>query len=118
MKLSNKNQKTLTIALIFTLSISAAFAIMPSTKARDIQGTIATYAYLQAVPQQVGIGQNVFLVMWVDKPPTTAFGPLGDRWVGLTVTITQPDGKKVVLGPYQSDDAGGYTATLTPTELR
>ncbi|HUJ84562.1 MAG TPA: hypothetical protein VLV84_03040 [Candidatus Acidoferrales bacterium] len=117
MQLSNVNQKILSIALILVLSISAALAIVPSTKARDIQGTIATYAYLQAVPQQVGIGQNVFLVMWVDKPPTTAFGPLGDRWVGLSVTITQPDGKQVVLGPFQSDDAGGYTATFTPTEL-
>lgn len=117
MQLSNKNQKTLSIALILILSISAAIAIVPSTKARDIQGTIATYSYLQAVPQQVGIGQNVFLVMWVDKPPTTAFGPLGDRWVGLTITITQPDGKQVTLGPYKSDDAGGYTAIYTPSTL-
>ena len=117
MQLSNKNQKTLSIALISILAISAAIAIVPSTKARDIQGTITTYSFLQAVPQQVGVGQNVFLVMWVDKPPTTAFGPLGDRWVGLTVTLTQPNGNKVTLGPFQSDDAGGYTATYTPTQL-
>jgi len=55
--------------------------------------------------------------MWIDKPPTTANGVLGDRWVGFTIKITQPDGTTKTLGPFQSDDAGGYTAYFTPTQL-
>jgi hypothetical protein len=117
MQLSNKSKTALAIALIFTLSITTEIAFLPNTKAADISGTITAYAFLQCVPQQIGLGQSVFIVMWIDKPPTTASGPLGDRWTNFYVNITQPDKTLVKFGPFQSDDAGGYTAIFTPTQL-
>ena len=98
------------ISMLFVLSLSMAAnaATFPGTK-------IPVWAYLQVVPDQVGVGQQALLVMWIDKPPPTASGILGDRWIGMTITITKPDGSQEVLGPFQSDDAGGYTATYTPT---
>ena len=62
---------------------------------------------------QLVAGQNVLMVMWIDKPPPTANGILGDRWIDMTIEIAKPDGSKETLGPFQSDDAGGYTATYT-----
>jgi outer membrane protein assembly factor BamB len=55
--------------------------------------------------------------MWIDKVPPTAMGIVGDRWVGFTVKVTLPDKTTTTLGPYTSDDAGGYATTYVPTEL-
>jgi len=111
--------KTLAIAISALLVLSMAAAIaLPQTHAAQFPGTkIPTWAYLQVVPDKIGIGQNVLLVMWIDKPPPTASGIFGDRWVNMTIQITKPDGSKETLGPFQSDDAGGYTATYTPSAL-
>jgi len=117
MQLSNKNKLVLAIALIFILATTTAMTIVPHAKAADISGTITAYAYLEVLPQQIGLGQTAYVVMWIDKPPTTASGPLGDRWTNFYVNITQPDKTLVKLGPFQSDDAGGYTAYFTPTQL-
>jgi hypothetical protein len=55
--------------------------------------------------------------MWIDKPPPTAAGIFGDRWVNMTLTITLPDGTTQNMGPYTSDDAGGCTAIYVPAQL-
>lgn len=112
------NGKILAIAIsiLFLLSISAA--INPQANGALFPGTtIPVWAYLQVVPDTVGLGQNALMVMWIDKPPPTASGILGDRWIGMTIEIVEPDGNKVILGPFQSDDAGGYTAVYTPDAL-
>ncbi len=112
------NGKILAIALsiLFLLSISAA--INPQANGALFPGTtIPVWAYLQVVPDTVGLGQNALLVMWIDKPPPTAQGIFGDRWIGMTIEIVKPDGSKVTLGPFQSDDAGGYTTVYTPDGL-
>ena len=112
-KLKNKIL-AIAIALLLTLSMTATLTI----KAASFPGiVIPTWAYLRAVPEQVAPGQNVFLVMWIDKPPTTANGPLGDRWVNMTLKLTLPDGTTQTLGPFTSDDAGGYTYVFVPSQL-
>jgi hypothetical protein len=114
-----KNKTTaIVITLLLTLSMAAAITTIPKANATNFPGTtIPTWAYLQVVPNQVGAGQNALMVMWIDKPPPTANGILGDRWVNMTLKITQPDGTIQTLGPFKSDDAGGYTATYTPIKL-
>ncbi len=104
------------VSMILVFSMVTAAMTLPSTvNAALFPGTtIPVWAYLEVVPDRVGIGQNALLVMWIDKPPPTANGILGDRWINMTITITKPDGGKDVLGPFKSDDAGGYTATYTP----
>jgi outer membrane protein assembly factor BamB len=103
------------ISILFVLSIVAT---IPQTDAALFPGTtIPVWAYLQVVPDTVGLGQNALMVMWIDKPPPTANGIFGDRWIGMTIEIVKPDGGKVTLGPFMSDDAGGYTAVYTPDKL-
>ena len=115
---NNKNNRIVTIAIsiLLILSMATATSILPKSNATMFPGTkIPVWAYLQAVPDTVGIGQQVLLVMWIDKPPPTANGILGDRWINMKVTLTKPDGTQEVLGPFMSDDAGGYTAYYTPS---
>jgi outer membrane protein assembly factor BamB len=115
-KLKNKTT-AIVITLLLTLSMATAITF-PKANAANFPGTtIPTWAYLQVVPDQVGLGQNVLMVMWIDKPPPTANGILGDRWVNMTLKITQPDGTIQTLGPFKSDDAGGYTANYAPSKL-
>jgi outer membrane protein assembly factor BamB len=109
MKKSNSKLVAIAVSMLCVLSIlmAANAATFPGIK-------IPVWAYLEVVPDQVGVGQQALLVMWIDKPPPTANGILGDRWIGMTITITKPGGSTEVLGPFKSDDAGGYTATYTP----
>jgi PQQ-like domain len=117
MKTTKNKTIAIFITLLLTLSMTTALAV-PKTNAANFPGTtIPTWAYLQVVPDQIGFGQNALMVMWIDKPPPTANGVLGDRWVNMTLSITQPDGTVQTLGPFKSDDAGGYTASYTPTKL-
>ena len=69
--MQKKTLATITTLLIFSI---AATTISPSNSALFPGTTIPTWAYLQVVPDTVGIGQNVLLVMWIDKPPPTANG--------------------------------------------
>jgi outer membrane protein assembly factor BamB len=98
--------------------MAGAAILLPGVNGAQFPNTtIPTWAYLEVVPHQVGLGQTALMVMWIDKPPPTANGIYGDRWVNMTVKITDPDGVVTTLGPFKSDDAGGYSASYTPTKL-
>ena len=93
----------------------SAFAILPFTNAKNTNVVIPTYAYLNAVPDTVAVGQTLFIDMWVDKVPATAGGYWGDRWVNFTLAVTLPDKTTANLGPFTSDAAGGAATTYTPS---
>ncbi|GAH04411.1 unnamed protein product, partial [marine sediment metagenome] len=40
---------------------------------------------------------------------------VSDGWEGLTVTVTDPQGGTITLGPYRTDATGGTGAVFTPT---
>lgn len=104
--------------MLLILSMLGAAIVLPNVNGAQFPGTtIPVWAYLEAVPERVGLGQNALLVMWIDKPPPTANGIFGDRWVNMTIKVTDPDGAVTTLGPFMSDDAGGYSAIYTPTKL-
>ena len=112
-----KNQKNRILAItVAILLASSAFAILPLTNAKNTNAIIPTWAFLSAVPNPVGIGQTLFLDMWIDKVPATAAGYYGDRWQNFTIAVTLPDKTTTTLGPYTSDAAGGAAAAYAPTE--
>ena len=104
-----KKTKFATIALILLLTISIPFTALPSAVAVD---TMKTYAYIGAVPDPVGIGQNVLLHF--GNPIALSYYPLG--WENLTVTITKPDNTTITLGPFKTDSTGGTGAIFVPTQ--
>ncbi len=92
-----KNQRTITIALILALTISAFAACLTSVTAAEIP----TYTFLTVNPNPVGVGQTAVVAFWLDKVTPNAATLFGDRWSGLMLTITKPDGTTETKGPYK-----------------
>jgi len=90
---------------------------MPLAFAHDPPWEIPTYAYIAVSPSPVGVGQDTFVFIWVDKVPPTAGGIGGDRWTGMTVVITKPDGTTETKGPYTSDATSSAAFTYTPNQV-
>jgi outer membrane protein assembly factor BamB len=100
------------IATITTICLMISLAIplfaLPTANA---QVTRVTYAYIGATPNPVGIGQETLLHIGITHP--TAWPHAG--WVGLTVTVTRPDGANETLGPFETDPTGGTGTIYVPT---
>jgi len=109
-KLQNKT-KISTIALILVLTISAIIVVLPAATAQAYDLTKQTYAYIGAVPNPVGVNQEVLLHVGI----TDMLGIETDGWKDLTVTVKDPQGGTTTLGPYTTDATGGTGGIFTPT---
>jgi hypothetical protein len=101
------------LIVAFALSLFA----LPFASAHQPPQTYPTFAYLALSPNPVGIGQNVYVIMWVSPNPPTAAGFGGDVWRDFTVTITKPDGSTQTLGPYNSDATGSTFTSFVPEQI-
>jgi hypothetical protein len=84
------------IALVLTLTIAIPIAALPITSSQ--LPTRPTYAYIGAVPNPIGVGQEVLIHVGITQPLENYW--MG--WEGLTITVTKPDGTKQTLGPFSS----------------
>jgi hypothetical protein len=116
-KTLGNNPKNVLITLLLMLTIAFPLFVLPSVSAHDPPWSIQTYVYADASPSPIGVNQNVLVHIWLSECPPTAIGPYGDRWKGLTVEITAPDGSKKTLGPFTSDSVGGAWTTYTPNQI-
>jgi outer membrane protein assembly factor BamB len=93
---------------MFAMAVSLiAFSNNPSAKAADTQ---TTYAFIGAMPNPVGVGQEVLLHVGI----TQQLGLPAQSWEGLIVTVTKPDGERITLGPYDTDATGGTGGVFVP----
>ncbi len=108
----NKAKAFLAVALVFMMSASVLFAVMPASAADTLNWK--TYAYIIVSPDPVGVGQTLIVQFRVDKTVTngTILGPFFE---GFTVKITKPDGSVETKGPYRADSTGGSWFTYTPS---
>jgi hypothetical protein len=119
---SIKNPKTqrketmLTVLLILVLAVSSLIGLgtVSTAKAHSPPQTFPTYAYVSAAPYTVGVGQQITVVMWLDRFPPTAGGGGGDRFKGFVLNIVKPDGTNDTMGPYTSDPIASYALLYTP----
>ena len=72
------------VALVLVLTIAVTLVALPAVSA---QPTKKTYAYIGAVPNPVGKGQQVLLHIGITDYLTIAT----DGWEGLWVSIEKPD---------------------------
>jgi hypothetical protein len=114
--LKNKSLAIL-IATLLTISMATSLILLPTANAHTPPYSIPTYAYCNVAPNPCGLGQTVTVGFWIQIPPPTAAGALGDRWHNFKVTVTHPDGTTETLGPFTSDDTGGTWTAYTPTKL-
>ena len=115
-----KNSKKITLVVLafaFILAISPFMASLQTATAHTPPQEIPTYAYLVISPNPIGVGQPMFVVMWLHGAPPTAVGIAGDRWHDFTLEITKPDGTMQTLGPYVSDPTGSTFALYTPDQV-
>ncbi len=116
MKISKKITLVV-LAFAFLLAISPFMTSLQTATAHTPPMSIPTYAYLVVSPNPVGVGQQMFVVMWLHGAPPTAVGIAGDRWHDFTLDITKPDGTMQTLGPYTSDPTGSTYALYTPDQI-
>ncbi|HMK94342.1 MAG TPA: hypothetical protein VK536_02970 [Candidatus Limnocylindrales bacterium] len=114
MKISKNRTLTIAIAIFFALSMTASMMLTPSANAHTPAWNIPTYSFISVSPNPIGVGQTARVNFWVNMPPPTASAQYGDRWIGLTVKVTLPDGTSTTLGPFTSDATGGTSTTYTP----
>jgi hypothetical protein len=112
------NKKSPVIAILFiALLASSIAAVIPIASAHLPAYTIPTWSYLNAFPNPVGVNQRMSMFGWLDKVPPTANGAYGDRWTGMTIDVTLPDGSKATLGPFVSDPVGTIFTTYVPNQV-
>lgn len=102
------------IALLLTLTIAVSLVALPSASAHTPPWNIATQAYVSAVPQKLGVGQSVFIVMWafMKMPGSDITNNL--RMQGYMLNITLPDGTTEVHGPFTPDPTETTFTSYTP----
>ncbi|MGO8806888.1 MAG: PQQ-binding-like beta-propeller repeat protein [Candidatus Bathyarchaeia archaeon] len=118
MKMLKNKIFAITIAFFFILSMTASIVLTPNANATTLAPgkiDIPTYAFCNVGPNPAGVGQEVNVGFWLGEPPPTASGPYGDRWMGLMVKVTLPDGSNQTLGSFTTDDTGGTHTDFTPT---
>jgi outer membrane protein assembly factor BamB len=104
-----KDKTTIAIALFLVLTITTTLVALPVAKAQTARQK--TYAYIGAMPNPVGVGQEVLLHLGI----TQQLGIVSDGWEGLTVTVTRPDDTTETLGPFRTDSTGGTGDVYVPT---
>ncbi len=117
MKIPKNKIAAITIAIFFILSMTASMTLIPNTNAHTPPWNIPTEAFCNASPNPCAVGQQITIGIWMNEPPPDASGQYGDRWAGLTVKVTLPDGTTTALGPFTTDDTGGTVAYYTPATV-
>ena len=113
-----KPQKTkigAAIALILVLSIGM-FGIFPVVDAHTPSWQVPTFLFMTVAPNPVGVNQPSTVIFWLNQPPPTAAGSGGDRWRNILLDVTKPDGTKLSLGSFTSDDVGSCYTVFTPDQ--
>jgi len=110
------SKSKIAIAMLLMFSMVVTLVAIPVAIAHDPPWTIPTYAYVNAAPDPVGVGQSVALTGWIDKVPPGSVGFWGVRWHNMKFTITKPDGHTEELGPFNSDPVGGAWTSFVPDD--
>jgi outer membrane protein assembly factor BamB len=115
----NTKNKIVSLAMILLLATITANMILTSngTANAATARSFPTYMYVSVAPNPIGVGQTVFVNLWLNCPPPSASTSYGDRWHNMTVVVTKPDGTNQTLGPFSSDASGGTSTTFTPSAV-
>ena len=116
MRIVKNKLVAIAIAIFFMVSMSASTMLVPNASAHSPPLQIPTYAFINVAPNPAGEGQSVNIGFWLAQQTPTAGTVYGDRWTGMTVKVTKPDGTTENLGPFTADDTGGTHAPYTPNQ--
>jgi hypothetical protein len=98
------------VTTILILTTAILFTGIPLTGAQTYDLEKETYAFVGAIPNPVGVNQQVLLHIGI----TEALGNQEEGWEDITVSVTKPDGTTETLGPFKTDSTGGTGTVFVP----
>ncbi len=112
-------QATIILILLLSVSIVTSISMVQPTTAHTPKWEIPTFAYIEAAPNPVGVGQQVTIVFWLDKTfdPSTA---LTNNWRfhNYILTINAPDGTSTSKTfDYIADSTSSQFTLFTPDQI-
>ena len=112
-----RNNKEKAIVLILLFAMTTSILIAPSAFAQSDR-EVTSYAYLNAQPNPVGVGQNTDISVWVDASLPDALYTNDIRRIDYKITITSPSGEKTIQEwPVVFDTTGVAFMSFTPSEV-
>jgi outer membrane protein assembly factor BamB len=84
--------KAVTIAILLAFSIGSSMILILPAEAHTPPLKISTFAFIQSVPNPIGVGQSTHVFMWIDKILSSSAIANDYRWHNYKLTITAPDG--------------------------
>jgi outer membrane protein assembly factor BamB len=115
-KLKNKTMAIM-IAIFLMISMTGSMMLIPSVGAHNPAWQIPTYAYIQAVPSPIGVGQTVTIYMWLDLVYDNSALTSNYRFQGLKLTTVAPDGTTTTQTFTASDPTSNVYSEFTPTQV-
>jgi hypothetical protein len=115
---SKTKTSAISIALILIISIGASTIILPTTSAHAPVWQVPTFAYIQAVPNPIGVGQTSTVYMWLANTYADASKINDYRFHNYKLTITAPDGT-VTSQTFANimDSTSNQFYSFTPTQV-
>ncbi len=107
MKKIKFKSKLAIIALVTILTITTILIAIPIGSAQTQK---QTFCYLGAVPNPVGVGQEVLFHVGI----FTRLSTVGMSWEGLSITIERPDGETDTISDITTDSTGGTGRVYWP----
>ena len=107
------------IVTILAISISASSVLVPNTSAHTPSWDIPTFAYINAAPNPIGVGQKASIIMWIDDTydPSSLLSNTY-RFRNYQLTITAPDGTVTTQNfDYVSDPTSAQPYSFTPPQV-
>jgi hypothetical protein len=116
-KIKNRNL-VITLAFLLILSMSASMIQLPTTSAHAPAWQVPTFAYIQAVPNPIGVGQTATIYMWLANTYADALKTNDYRFHNYKLTITAPDGT-VTSQTFTNimDSTSNQFYSFTPTQV-
>jgi hypothetical protein len=112
-----RNKTTTAIPMLLILTFAILLVALPTTNAHTPKWELQTWAFLAVAPNPVGVGQNVFVNMWVDKPMPGASVFNDIRRHDYQLTITDPQGKNETHTFDLSDTTGVQFYIFVPDQV-
>jgi len=106
----SKNKAIATIVLFLLFAMTVSLFALPAANAQA-PPPFKTYAFIGAMPNPVGVNQEVLIHVGITRELASAlYG-----WSDLSITITRPDGVVETLSGIRTDSTGGTGRVYVPT---
>ena len=115
---TSKHKKATAISIFLVSTIALALFAVPLANAQHNPGwNIQTFAYVNAAPNPVGVGQKVDILIWVDKPRNSAALANAYRMHKYNLTIVDSDNAVVKSEIWETviDTTSSQYYAWTPT---